>query len=57
MSLKRKISAKVQAIKGRVAQRFGGATRNRRLENEGRTDRFMGNLRLSGEKVKDVFKR
>jgi uncharacterized protein YjbJ (UPF0337 family) len=57
MSLKRKISAKVQAIKGRVAQRFGGATRNRRLENEGRTDRFMGNLKLSGEKVKDVFKR
>ncbi|MEU7901237.1 CsbD family protein [Nonomuraea sp. NPDC049152] len=57
MSLKRKISARVQAIKGRVTQRFGGATRNRRLETEGRTDQVMGNLKLFGEKAKDIFKR
>lgn len=57
MSLKGKISAKVQAVKGWVTQRFGRATRNRRMESEGRTDRVVGNLKLSGEKAKDIFKR
>lgn len=57
MSLSRKIKAKAQAIGGKVMQRFGGATRNRRLENKGRTSRFMGELKLTGEKVKDAFKR
>ncbi|MFI9561122.1 CsbD family protein [Nonomuraea endophytica] len=57
MSLSRKIKAKAQAIRGKVMQRFGGATRNQRLENKGRTSRFMGELKLTGEKVKDAFKR
>jgi uncharacterized protein YjbJ (UPF0337 family) len=57
MSLSRKIRDKVQAIKGRAKQRFGRATGNQRLTTEGKTDRVLGNLKQSGEKAKDAFKR
>lgn len=57
MSLNKKIRDKVQVITGWAKQRFGRATGNRRLETEGKSDRVLGNLKQSGENVKDAFKR
>ncbi|MWA08251.1 CsbD family protein [Streptomyces sp. BA2] len=48
---------KVQALKGRITQRVGRGTGNRRLEREGRTDRVSGNLKQSGDKAKSAFRR
>ncbi|MFE9688069.1 CsbD family protein [Streptomyces sp. NPDC006285] len=47
----------MQALKGRITQRIGRGTRNRRLEREGRTDRMSGNLKQSGDKAKNAFRR
>jgi uncharacterized protein YjbJ (UPF0337 family) len=57
MTLTRKIRDIAQAIKGRAMQRLGRATGNQRMETEGKTDRVLGNLKQSGTKVKDAFKR
>lgn len=57
MTLTRKIRDKAQAIQGRAMQRLGRATGNQRMETGGKTDRVLGNLKQSGTKVKDVFKR
>jgi uncharacterized protein YjbJ (UPF0337 family) len=48
---------KAQDLKGRITQRIGRTTRNRRLQREGRTDRISGNLKQSGDKVKNAFRR
>ncbi|WP_406490226.1 CsbD family protein [Streptomyces phaeochromogenes] len=57
MSLGQTIRHKTQALKGRVTERVGRTTRNRRLQREGRTDRVSGNLKQSGDKAKDAFRR
>jgi uncharacterized protein YjbJ (UPF0337 family) len=57
MSLIRKIRDKAQALQGSAKQRLGRSTGNQRLETEGKTDRVLGNLKQSGTKVKDAFKR
>ncbi|WP_369237075.1 CsbD family protein [Streptomyces sp. R21] len=56
MSVGRTIKNKTQAFKGRVTERIGRATRNRRLQREGRTDQISGNLKQSGDKAKDAFR-
>ncbi|MFD9196360.1 CsbD family protein [Streptomyces phaeochromogenes] len=56
MSLGQTIRHKTQALKGRVTERVGRTTRNRRLQREGRTDRVSGNLKQSGDKAKNAFK-
>ena len=56
MSLGQTIRHKTQAFKGRVTERVGRTTRNRRLQREGGTDRVSGNLKQSGDKAKDAFK-
>ncbi|MFD0009173.1 CsbD family protein [Streptomyces sp. R11] len=56
MSVGRTIKHKTQAFKGRVTERIGRTTRNRRLQREGRTDRVAGNLKQSGDKTKDAFR-
>ncbi|MFC5143495.1 CsbD family protein [Streptomyces aureoversilis] len=56
MNLAKKIRDKKQVLHGRIKQSFGRATRNRRLQTEGKTDRVAGNLKQSGEKAKDAFK-
>ncbi|MEU5689332.1 CsbD family protein [Streptomyces venezuelae] len=48
---------KAQALKGRITERLGRTTRNRRLQREGRTDRVSGNLKQSGDKIKNAFRR
>ena len=57
MSVGRTIKHKTQAFKGRVTEHIGRATRNRRLQREGRTDRVSGNLKQSGDKAKNAFRR
>ncbi|MBT2510474.1 CsbD family protein [Streptomyces sp. ISL-98] len=57
MSVGRTIRHKAQAFKGRVTERIGQTTRNRRLQREGRTDRVSGNLKQSGDKAKNAFRR
>ena len=56
MSVGQTIKHKTQAFKGRVTERIGRATRNRRLQREGRTDQISGNLKQSGDKAKDAFR-
>ena len=56
MSVGRTIKHKTQAFKGRVTERIGRTTRNRRLQRAGRTDQIAGNLKQSGDKAKDAFK-
>ncbi len=56
MSVGQTIKHKTQAFEGRVTERVGRATRNRRLQREGRTDRVSGNLKQSGDKAKDAFR-
>lgn len=56
MSVGRTIKHKAQEFKGRATERIGRATRNRRLQREGRTDRVAGSLKQSGEKAKDAFR-
>ena len=56
MSIGQTIKHKTQAFKGRVTERIGRSTRNRRLQREGRTDRVSGDLKQSGDKAKDAFR-
>lgn len=56
MSVGRTIKHRTQAFKGRVTERIGRTTRNRRLQREGRNDRVAGNLKQSGDKAKDAFR-
>ncbi|MER5663444.1 CsbD family protein [Streptomyces mirabilis] len=56
MSVGQTIKHKAQAFKGRVTERIGRTTRNRRLQRQGRTDQISGNLKQSGDKAKDAFR-
>ncbi|MET9892864.1 CsbD family protein [Streptomyces sp. NPDC006465] len=56
MSVGQTIKHKTQAFKGRVTERIGRTTRNRRLQREGRADQISGNLKQSGDKAKDAFR-
>ncbi|MFD3427603.1 CsbD family protein [Nocardia fluminea] len=57
MSISKKIAHSAEATKGRAKKVFGRVTRNRTLEVEGRAGQATGNLKQSGAKIKDAFKR
>ncbi|GGR80032.1 hypothetical protein GCM10010252_18160 [Streptomyces aureoverticillatus] len=57
MSAGRTFRNKAQAAKGRITERLGQRTRNRRMQREGRTDRASGNLKQSIDKARDAFRR
>ncbi|MFF3491972.1 CsbD family protein [Streptomyces sp. NPDC002795] len=57
MSIGRTIRNTAQAMKGKFTHRAGEATRNRRMQREGRTDQMSGNLKQSTQKAKDAFRR
>ncbi|WP_369247934.1 CsbD family protein [Streptomyces sp. R41] len=57
MSVGRTVKNKTQEIKGRITEAFGRATRNRKLERQGRVERVSGNLKQAGEKARHAFKR
>ncbi|MFF4252078.1 CsbD family protein [Streptomyces sp. NPDC001663] len=56
MSVGQTIKHKTQEFKGRITERIGRTTRNRRLQREGRTDRVSGSLKQAGDKVKGAFR-
>ena len=56
MSFVDKLSHKVQEWRGRMKRGTGDATRNPRLQAEGRADEMSGDLKQAGEKVKDAFR-
>jgi uncharacterized protein YjbJ (UPF0337 family) len=51
-----KFNHKVQEVRGRMKRGVGDATRNPRLEREGRGDQMSGGLKQAGEKIKDAFR-
>lgn len=57
MAFRAKLRNAQQTLAGRMNQRIGRNTGNRRLERKGKTDRIMGNVKQSGEKGKDAFRR
>ncbi|MGW2817402.1 CsbD family protein [Streptomyces sp. NPDC001415] len=52
----RTIRNRTQTVIGKIKEYVGRATGNRRLQRGGRADRVAGNLKQSGEHVKDAFK-
>ena len=48
---------KVDKVTGQAKEQWGKATRNRRLQVEGRADQMNADVRSFGEKVKDRFRR
>ena len=57
MSIAKKFAHKAEAAKGSAKRTVGRLTGNRRLRAEGRNDRFKGNIKQAGAKVKDAVKR
>jgi uncharacterized protein YjbJ (UPF0337 family) len=56
MSIGKKFAHKAEAIKGSVKRTAGRLTGSRRLRARGRRDRFKGNMKQAGAKVKDTVK-
>ncbi len=56
MGIADKASNKIDEMGGKAKEATGKATDDRDLENEGKGDQAKGNLKQSGEKVKDAFK-
>jgi uncharacterized protein YjbJ (UPF0337 family) len=57
MSVAKKLAHKAEAAKGSLKRTAGRVTGNRRLRAAGRNDRFKGNMKQAGAKVKDAVKR
>jgi len=55
MSFEDKISNKAQELRGRIKRNAGEVSGNRRLEAEGRAEERTGNLRQTGEKIKEAL--
>jgi uncharacterized protein YjbJ (UPF0337 family) len=56
MSIGKKFAHKTEAVKGSLKQAAGRLTGSRRLRAGGRRDRFKGNMKQAGAKVKDAVK-
>jgi uncharacterized protein YjbJ (UPF0337 family) len=56
MRIGKKFAHKAEAVKGSVKRAAGRLTGSRRLRAEGRRDRFKGNMKQAGAKVKDAVK-
>jgi uncharacterized protein YjbJ (UPF0337 family) len=57
MSKKKKAKNATQVVKGKVEEAAGKATGDERLEQDGKDDQMMGNLKQAGEKLKDAVKK
>lgn len=57
MGWKDKMKNKADEAKGSAKERIGKATDNERMENEGKTEKGVSNLKQAGEKIKDAFKK
>ena len=54
MSISKKFAHKAEAVKGSIKKATGRLTGNRHLRAKGRADRFKGNMKQAGAKVKDA---
>jgi uncharacterized protein YjbJ (UPF0337 family) len=57
MGLDDKMKNKADEAKGAAKEHIGKATDNEQMENEGKTEQGVSNLKQAGEKVKDAFKK
>jgi len=57
MPTKDKVKNTAQVSKGKVKESAGKMTGNAKLKHDGKLDQVKGNVKQSGEKVKDAFKR
>ncbi len=56
MGFGNKVRGRSRVNRGRVKQRLGRATNNRRLRSQGVADRLGGGMRELGEEFRDVGK-
>ena len=56
MSTADKASNKADDLAGKAKEKFGQATADQDLKNEGKGDQIKSNLKDAGEKVKDAFR-
>ena len=56
MSTGRMFRSKAQELKGRITERAGRSTGNKRLQRQGRADRLTGNLKQLGDRAKHAFR-
>jgi len=56
MGAEEKAKDKAQVAKGKLKSAAGRATGDKRLEAEGKADQVSGNLKQTGEKLKDAAK-
>jgi uncharacterized protein YjbJ (UPF0337 family) len=57
MNMDKKAAHKAKVAKGSWKQLIGRLTGNKRLQAEGRRDKFTGKTKMTWEKVKDSVKR
>ena len=52
-----KVGNKKDEAAGAANEHIGKATQDEQMEDEGKTDQSVSNLKQAGEKVKDAFKK
>jgi uncharacterized protein YjbJ (UPF0337 family) len=57
MSKKNKAKNSAQVAKGNVEEAAGRVSGNERLEEDGKVDQMMGNLKQASEKIKDAVEK
>ena len=57
MSKKNKAKNATQVAKGHVEETAGKVSGNERLEDDGKVDQMVGNVKQASEKIKDADKR
>jgi uncharacterized protein YjbJ (UPF0337 family) len=57
MATKDKVKNTAQVTKGKVKEKAGKMTGSAKLKRGGKLDQVKGNVKQSGEKVKDAFKK
>jgi uncharacterized protein YjbJ (UPF0337 family) len=56
VSLTNKLRNKAQQLRGRIKRNTGKVTGDRSLQAKGSADEEKGNLKQTGEKIKDAFR-
>jgi uncharacterized protein YjbJ (UPF0337 family) len=57
MATKDKVKNTTQVTKGKVKEKAGKMTGSAKLKRDGKLDQVKGNVKQSGEKVKDAFRK
>jgi len=57
MATKDKVKNTTQVTKGKIKAATGKMTGSAKLKREGKLDQVKGNVKQSGEKVKDAFRK